>query len=172
MAINRQKKEEILRDLKDRFSGVRVVVFVDYSGSDAKSLEGVRGEFRKEGINFKVVKKNLLDLSMKEAGIEGRLDSLQGQVAAVFGYSDEIAAAKIVYKLSGSLENLRILSGILDGEFVDYSKIVALATMPSRDELIARVVGSIRAPIYGLVTVMQGNLRGLVQVLNAISQKS
>jgi len=171
MAITKQKKEEILKDLKDKFSSVKIIVFVDYSGLDTKSLEDVRNGMRNEGVDFKVVKKTLLNLAIKDRGIKGDIDSLEGQIAATFGYEDEASAAKVAYRFSQTYENFKILLGILDDEFVDVDKIVALAELPSREALLARYVGSIRAPISGLVNVMEGNIRGFVQVLNAISQK-
>lgn len=173
MAISKQKKEAILKDLKDKFSKMKAVVFVDYSGLGVGKLEEMRDELRKEDIDFRVAKKTLLARAMKEGGIESDgAEPLEGQVAVVFGYKDEVMPAKIMHGFTESLESLKILSGILEKKFVDAEQIITLAKLPSRDELLAKTVGSISAPISGLANVLRGNMRGLIHALNAISQKS
>jgi large subunit ribosomal protein L10 len=175
MAITKQKKEEIIRDLEDKFSRHTAAVFVDYSGLNVKSMENVRGELRKEGIDIKVAKKTLLDLVMKKLNISIDIKVLSGQVAVVLGYGDEVAPAKIISKFAKELENLKVLGGIFSAEggkvFVGPDKVATLASIPSREELLAKMVGSMQAPVSGLVNVMVGNIRGLVQVLNGLSQK-
>ncbi|MFY9457661.1 MAG: 50S ribosomal protein L10 [Candidatus Spechtbacterales bacterium] len=171
MAISRQKKEEIIKDLEDKLKRHKSAVFVDYSGLDVAGMENIRGELRKEGIDIKVAKKTLLDLILKRLNISIDIKSLSGQVAIVLGYEDEMAPAKIISKFAKELEKLKILGGIFEKGFVGPEKVATLATIPSREELLSRMVGSMQAPMAGMVRVLSGNMRGLVQVLNAISQK-
>lgn len=167
MAINRQKKEQIVEELKNQFANSNSIIFVDYTGLKVKDFESVRKELKKEGIDIKAAKKNLLDVSLGERKIR----PLSGQIAVSFGFGDEITPAKIIHKLSGESENLKILAGIINGEFVGADYIIALAKTPSREELLSRFVGSINAPVSGLVNVLAGNIRGLLYALNAISNK-
>lgn len=171
MAISRTKKEEIVKDLEKKFSSYTLVIFVNYKGLDVQSFETVRNDLRKAGIDIKVAKKTLLGLALKKLNISTDVKALGGQVAIVFGYHDAVEAAKGVYKFAKELEHFEILSGILEGEAVEASQIVAFAQIPSYEELLERLVGSLQAPLSGLVNVLSGNMRGLVQVLNAISQK-
>lgn len=171
MPILRLKKEEILNEIKDKLSRNKLVVFVNYKGLNVKTLESLRRELRKEGIDFKVVKKTLLGLGLKEAGMEKDIKSLEGQIGVAIGYKDELIPAKVISKFAKEFEKLKILAGIFENKFVGKDKIVALAEVPSREELLAKLVGSVNSPVSGMVNVLAGNIRGLVQVLNAISQK-
>jgi large subunit ribosomal protein L10 len=171
MAISRQKKEEIIKDLEQKFSDFKSVVFVNYSGVGVGDLQNIRKELREVGVDLKVAKKTLLDLVLRKHNIPVNTKSLEGQIAVVFGYKDEVMPAKIIYKFTKKLEKLKILAGILDKEFIGQDKVVSLAQIPSYEELLAKMVGSMQAPISGFVNVMQGNIGGLVQVLNQISKK-
>jgi large subunit ribosomal protein L10 len=173
MAISRQKKEEIVKDIAEKLSRYTTLLFVNYRGLGAKGMERVRNELRKEGIEFKVAKKTLLALTLDRLGIHIDIDGMIGQLGVVFGYGDMVAPARIIHKLTKEkeFENLKVLAGVLEKEVVGPEKIAELAALPSYTELMSKVVGSMQAPIAGFVNVLQGNMRGLVQVLNAISQK-
>jgi len=172
MAISRAKKEEITKDVEEKLSDSKLVIFVNYRGLDAGNMGAIRKELRNTGVDFAVVKKTLFSLALAKRGLEADVHSLQGQVAVAFGYRDEVSPAKIIHKFTKELESFEILGGILGEEFVDKDAIVALALVPSYEELLAKMVGSMQAPISGMVNVLVGNMRGLTQVLNAIGQKS
>lgn len=171
MAITRQKKEEVLNDIKEKLSRNKLVVFVDYRGVNVTNLENIRKELRKDGIDFKVVKKTLINLALKDNKINADVKSLEGQIGVVIGYNDEVTPAKTINKFAKELESFQILAGIFENNFVEKDKIIMLASIPSREELLAKFVGSINSPLSGMVNVLAGNIRGFVQVLNAISQK-
>jgi large subunit ribosomal protein L10 len=171
MAISRSKKEEVVLEVEKRLEKSLSAVFVNYKGIDVPSLEKMRNDFRKEDVDFKVIKKTLLQLILKKKNIIADIDALEGQIAVIFANKDEISAAKSAHTFSKENDKLEILAGIFSNEYVDRSQVVALAQVPSRDELLAKMVGSMNAPVSGFVNVLQGNIRGLVQVLNQISQK-
>jgi len=171
MAISRQKKAEIIKDLEDKLSRHKAAVFVDYSGLGVGTMENIRKELREEGIDMKIAKKTLLSIVLEKLSINVDTKSLSGQVAVVLGYGDELAPAKIMSRFAKELENLKVLGGIFEKRFIPVDNVKELASIPSREELLAKMVGSMQAPMSGLVNVMQGNIRGLMQVLNAISQK-
>jgi len=172
MATSRAKKEGILRELDEKLANFKSAVFVNYAGVNAEALGKLRVELRKEGVDLKVAKKTLLDIAFKKHNLNVQSKSLAGQVALAIGYKDEVAPAKIVYKFIKEAENLRILAGFLGKEFIGGDMVEALAKLPSYEELLAKMMGSMQAPISGFVNVLTGNIRGLVQVLNAISQKN
>jgi len=171
MAISRQKKKEIVEVLEKRFSNYTLVVFVDYKGLGVQNFEKVRNELRKEGFGIKVAKKTLLNLVLNKLKIPMDCTTLDGQIAVVFGYGDALMLAKIIHNFTKKFETLKILAGLLGKEVVGSEQIIALAELPSYQDLLARVVRSVQAPLSGLVNVLQGNIRGLAQVLSAISKK-
>ena len=114
MAISKQKKEEIIKDLEDKLSRHKAAVFVDYSGLDVGAMEDIRKELRKEGIDMKIAKKTLLSLVLEKLNVSVDTKSLSGQVAVVLGYGDELAPARIISRFAKELENLKVLGGIFE----------------------------------------------------------
>lgn len=171
MPKTKQQKQEISRDIQVRLAKAKSVVFSSFSGLTVKDNEALRSELIKEQSEYYAAKKTLLGRVLKEAGIEVDTRSLEGQVAITFGYADEVAPAKILAKfIKDSDGRIKFLGGILDGKFVGANSIIELATLPSKEELYAKVVGSINAPVSGFVNVLAGNLRSLVHVLSAIQE--
>ncbi|NUM25195.1 MAG: 50S ribosomal protein L10 [Candidatus Buchananbacteria bacterium] len=169
MAKTRQKKEKMVKDLADKVGKAKSLVFVSFDGLKVKEVEELRRTFRAENVDYLVAKKTLMNVAFKEAGVEG-FDSkaFTKEVATVIGYDDEVAPARMVEKFSKDHEALKSIGGVLEGKFVSREKVVELSKLPSRDELLAKVVGSINAPVSGFVNVLAGNLRNFVYVLNAI----
>lgn len=169
MAKTRKEKEAALQDLVDRVTRAKSLVFVNFDKLKVKEIEELRKKCREEGVDYLVAKKTLMKLAFKEKGING-VDpkAIDKGVATVFGYTDEVAPARIIQLYAKDHEALVAVGGVLENAFVDSAKIIELSKLPSRDELIAKVVGSIKAPVSGFVNVLSGNLRSLVYVLNSI----
>jgi large subunit ribosomal protein L10 len=167
----REQKKQLVKDLAQKAKASKSVVFADFKGVKVKDLTELKKELRKENADFRVLKKTLINIAFKEAGIEVDTKEMEGQVAVSISESDEVAPAKIIDKFSKKNENLKILGGILDKKLMSIEEIKALAKLPSKEELLAKLVYTIKAPVSGLVNVCAGNLRGLVQVLKAISEK-
>ena len=172
MAKTRQQKEATLADLVKQLGEAKSVVFADFRGLNVTDVSDFRRKAKKENIGVLVAKKTLMRLAFKNAGYEG-VDpvAVDGSLVMVTGFDDEVAPAKLVADFAKSHEGLKIAAGVLERKFVDASVIKSLAKLPSKLELIAKVVGSIRAPLSGMVTVLSGNLRGLVNVLNAVKDQ-
>lgn len=170
MPKTRQQKEQEVADLTQKLQNMKGAVLVDYKGLGVKSAGSIREESWKEPVEYQVIKKRLLDLAIKNAGLELDTKKLQGNIGIVIGDEDEVSTAKFAAKFAKEFEAFKILGGLVDGNYVDENKIKALAALPGRVELLAKVVGSIQAPISGFVNVLAGNMRGLVQVLNSIKQ--
>jgi len=114
----------------------------------------------------------LLDVAFSKSKIDGiKIREIEGEIATVFGYEDEVAPAKILDEFKKSHESVELMGGVLEDRFIDAEKVKALAKLPSKPELYAKIVGSLNAPISGFVNVLAGNLRGLVTVLKAIGDK-
>jgi large subunit ribosomal protein L10 len=170
MAQTKSQKQEIVKDLVDKLKSSKAVVFSDFKGLSVKDMTNLRKELKTEGVDFKVVKKTLVDIALKDAKIEASVKDLEGQIAVAVSQNDEVAAAKIIAKASKVNENLKILGGILGVKNLTQAEVIALSKLPTKDELLAKFVGTINAPVSGFVNVLAGNLRGLVQVLKAISE--
>ncbi|MBU2579899.1 50S ribosomal protein L10 [Patescibacteria group bacterium] len=164
--ITKEKKKEIVDGLTDKLSRQTAVVFFDYTGLKVNQVQKLREKLRGEEIDCQASKKTLIDLALGKAGLSGvKIKDLPGQVAMVLGYKDEVAPAKILYDFSKGNENLKILSGFVQGEYLGNDAILSLAKLPSKQELLGKLVGSIASPLSGMVNVLQGNLRGLICVL-------
>jgi large subunit ribosomal protein L10 len=167
----KKQKEAIVKDLADKLNKIKAVVFADYTGLSVAKITDLRRKLKAQDGELKVAKKTLIDLAFKKAGIKNvDTKKMAGQVAVVFGYQDEVAPAKVIHDFAKKEEKLKILGGILESRFIDAMSVANLAKLPSRQELLAKAVGSIAAPISGMVNVLQGNLRGLVQVLSQIKK--
>ncbi len=174
MPKNKIQKQIISRDLSEKIKKSKSVVFVGFNAFGVKDNERLRDELGKENGEYYVAKKTLLKRALEENKIEINTESLDGKLAAVFSYDDEVASAKIVgnfRKDKDIAEKVFFLGGILDGKFLSKEEVEALAKLPSKQELYAKLVGSMNAPVSGFVNVLAGNLRNLVGVLKAISEK-
>lgn len=173
MPKSREQKKEILKMLADKISASKSIVFAKYDALGVKENEDLRNKLRAENSEYVVAKKTLFDIALKEQKIEGiNAKELEGKVAAIFGYGDEVAPAKVVFDFKkGKEEKLEFVAGILEDKVLLKDEVEALAKLPSKLELKARLVGTLNAPISGFVNVLAGNLRGLANVLKAIEEK-
>ncbi len=169
MAKTRAKKESEVKVIADGLKGAKTVVFADITNLKVADSTDLRRKARKENIDIVSAKKTLLRIALKEAGITTVDPSaFKGSVAMLLGTEDEVAPAKVFEAFRKTHENVSLLGGLFGTKLMSVEDVKTLASLPSKQELIAKVVGTIRAPLSGLVNVLQGNLRGLVYVVNAI----
>ncbi len=169
--LTREKKEEIVKRLTEELKNSKAVVFTDYRGIKANDINRLKKDLKKEGTNLQVIKKNLIELSLQNTKLNVSVRDLEGQLAIVVSTEDEVAPAKILTKFAKENENLKILGGILGEKELSEKEVKALAKLLSKEELRAKVVGSLKSPISGFVNTLSGNLRGLINVLKAIEDK-
>lgn len=169
MPKTRSQKQKALTDFSEKLKQAKSAVFVNFENLKVKEIEELRKKCRQEKVDYLVAKKTLMKIAFKEAGL-GELDRkvFDKSVATVFGLADEVAPARIIQDFAKTHEALKAFGGILEGKFVGREKVLELAKLPSREELLAKVLGSIKAPVSGMVNVLAGNLRNLVYVLSAI----
>ena len=172
MAKTKDQKKVEVTNLTKKFKEAKGVVFVDYKGLTVKEVEELRKELRANEVDHYVAKKTLANIALKEAGnkdVDTR--SMEGQLAIGFGKEDEIMPARLLHKFAKTHKSLKLLGGIVENEYLGDKEIISLALMPSKQELLAKVVGSIGAPLAGFVRVLKGNLNSLVYALKAIADK-
>ncbi len=170
MAKTRKEKEELVKSLEEKLDKAKSAVFVDYKGLKVAESEELRGKIRANDSEIMVIKNRLAKIALKNKGIEVDEDIFSRPVAITLSYQDEVAGAKEIDTFAKSHENLEILGGILENGFISADKVKQLAALPSREQLHAKVVGTIAAPLSGMVNVLQGNIRGLVNVLSQIKK--
>lgn len=168
MALTRQQKQKILDDLKDKVSRQKAIFLVGIAGLKVKDLIQLRKKLKQVNANIMVAKKTLAEKILKEYKIEFNKGEMKTEMAFVFAFEDEIAPAKAVYQSTLENENLKILAGYFENQRKDADYIIALAQLPSKEEILARLVGSISAPMSNLVSVLQGNIKGLMYLLSNI----
>ncbi|MFC1721463.1 50S ribosomal protein L10 [Patescibacteria group bacterium] len=169
MAITRKQKEEIVKVLTDNFDNTSSVTFVDYTGLAVADFDELRSKLRETQAAMLIAKNTLIKLALsKSKRKELKIDDMTGQMAVVFAGGDEVAPAKVVYEFAKQKKKPEIVKGILDMDLLEKEKVIELAKLPSKPEMLGKVVGTIAAPVTGFVNVLSGNLRGLVNVLNSI----
>ena len=122
-------------------------------------------------IEYSVIKNSIIRFAAKETGYEDLDEHLSGPTALAISFQDPVAPSKVLSKYAKEYKVLEIKAGIVEGNIVDVEEIKAIASLPSREELVARVVGGLSGPLYGIVSVLNANIRGLAVALNAIAEK-
>lgn len=170
MAKTKQQKEKTIKNLVDGLKSAKSVVFANFQGLKVKESEELRRLCREQNIGYLVAKKTLVKKALEKAGLEAEVDSFAGGVSTVFGREDEVAPAQVLANFAKKHEAVKFFGGILEGRFIDIAKVTELSKLPSKKELLVRLVGTLNAPISGFVNALSGNLRGLVNVLNSIKE--
>lgn len=170
-------KQAVVAQLKEQLESAKGVVLTSYKGLTVAQDTELRRELREAGVSYHVVKNTMLRIAAKEAGIEGIEEHLEGTTAFAFSTEDAVAPAKVIcgFIKKNKLEDAEVLTvkvGMVEGKVIGVDEVKALAALPSREELIAKLLGSMNAPISNTVNVLQGVIRNAVYVFDAIrSQK-
>ncbi len=165
------QKQAQVDEIKEKIEAAKSIVLMNYHGLNVGEVTDLRNKFRAEEVEYKVYKNTLMKRAFTELGYEGLDEVLKGPSSIAFSMADAVPAAKIASEFAKDHEALEIKSGILDGKVISTDMIESLAKLPSREVLIAQVLGGLNAPIQGLANVLSGTIRGLAVVLNAIAEK-
>jgi len=167
--ITRGQKEKIVEELREKLSQASAAILVDYKGLTVEEDASLRKSCRQAGVDYKVVKNTLFKLAAKGTGYEALAPYLTGPTAIAFGYADPVAPAKVLVDFINENKKISLKAGILGGsKLITPAEIEALAKLPSKEVLVARLMGQLNAPISGFVNVLHGMLTKLVYALNAI----
>ena len=169
MPKTRQQKTDTVQKLTDKLGQAKSVVFTDYKGLNMTELSNLRDKLREGEAEFSVTKNSLLKLALGKGELKlGDEQVLEGPTATLFSFGDEISPIKTLVKTLKDSQKGAVKGGFLFQEYLNQYQINKLAQLPSKDELRAKVVGGLGAPLYGLVGVLQANLRNLVYTLEQI----
>jgi large subunit ribosomal protein L10 len=161
------RKIEAVAELTDALKRATLTIVADYRGLTVADLQQLRAQLRPQNAEVKVAKNTLTTIAARETDMGALEQALAGPTALVVAYDDPVQPAKIVSDFARTSRILQIRAAMLEGALLGASDVEALASLPSKDVLIGRVVGGISGPLYGIVGVLAGPLRGLLYALNA-----
>ena len=160
-----------MQRLKKLLASSKATILVDFCGLTVAQDTALRRKMREAGVTYVVVKNTLLRIAAQEAGIEGLEPVLEKNTAIAVAPEDPVSVAKIVSEFAKENKALVIKAGVLDGKVIDEAAIKALAELPPKEVLIAKMLGSMNAPISGFVNVLQGTIRNVVYALEAVRKQ-
>lgn len=163
-----KKKEAVVDSIKEKLEASQSVVLIDYRGLTVAEVTELRNQMREAGVEYQVLKNTMIKRAAEKAGIEGLDPILEGPTAVAFGINDPVAPAKILTKFAKDTKKITIKGGVIAGNAIDVAAVENLAKLPSKEELIAKMLGSLNAPITGLVMVLSGVTSKFVRTLEAI----
>jgi len=164
------RKEAAIGELAKRLAASQSLFLTDYAGLTVSDITKLRGELRKDGSTYAVVKNTLFRIAAGD--LAAQLETfLAGPTGIVFAGEDPIAPAKALKTFSDNVKKVAVKAAYIDGRVVDAKAVDILAKLPPKLELMAKLVGTLANPLRGLVTVLSGNQSGLVRVLNAVREQ-
>ena len=173
MALSKEQKIKAVERLKEAITKQKAMVFVNFAGLSAQDLEELRAKLQEVGAKLTVAKKTLAKLAFKEEKVDFPEEEIQNELAIIFGFEeDEIAPSKVAFNFSKTQENLKITGGYMDSAFIPANEMIALAQLPSKKELLGKLVGTLSAPISNFVSVQRETIKGLMYALKAIGEAS
>ncbi|MBU5668862.1 50S ribosomal protein L10 [Peptoniphilus sp. MSJ-1] len=166
-----QSKQALVDEIKEKIQGAQSIVLVNYRGLSVEEVTELRSKYREANVDYKVYKNTMMRRAFQDLGIDGLDEILKGPSAIAFGMEDPASAAKISAEFAEDHEALEVKAGFVDGKVLSVEEVDALAKLPSKEVLIAQVLGGLNAPIQGLANVMNGTLSGFARVLAQIAEK-
>lgn len=154
MSANFENKKLVVDEIKQKLGEAKTIVMVDYIGSNVAQDTALRANIRKESCEYKVYKNRLVLRALNELGLTGYDEYLNGTTAIAFSSESETAPAKVVYEASKDNTNLKIKCGIMNGQMLDVKQVEELASIPSKEVLIAQLLGLLQSPIRGLACAL------------------
>lgn len=143
----REEKQAKVQEIKEKLEKAQAVIFADYRGLTVEEDTELRRKFREAGVEYKVLKNSLTSIAAKDAGFEGVDEYLAGPTSFAFGYSDPTAPARILNDFAKDHKKLELKGGLVQGKIFDLNKVKELATIPPREVLLAKLLGSFKAPV-------------------------
>lgn len=168
----RNEKVEVAAELVNRLSDVRVLYLADFTGLNVKDMTELRRRFREVGIRFIVVKNRLALRAFEQLELPDISEYLRGPTGFVIGGDDPVVPAKTLREFAKEYEDRPAVKvGLVDSRVVSAEEIQKLADLPPREELLANIMGSLTAPVAGIVGVLNGLLRDLAYMIEEVARQ-
>jgi large subunit ribosomal protein L10 len=165
------QKEQIVQEMSEKFGKASSVYLLDFTGMDVNMTNALRKNFRETEVEYRVMKNTLAKLSFGKAGIAGLDDYLKGVNAYAISYDDPTKPAKVLDKNKEFKEKLKYKAAYFEGKVLGPDEVEALASLPTRDELLGQVVGMLQSPMTKLANVLNGTMSKFLLALKAIEQQ-
>jgi large subunit ribosomal protein L10 len=170
--MERSQKEQIVAEVAEVAGRARGMFFTDFSGLTVGQATELRREFRKSGIEYRVIKNTLIQKALEQiSGYDKVFPSLVGPTGVAFAFDDAVAPAKIISKFSEKHKKLSLKVCVVERQVYEGSKLEEFAKMPTRLELMASILGSVEAPLAGVPNVLHAVIRDLVSVIDEVGKK-
>jgi len=169
----KNKKIEAVKKFTEKIKKSKSIIFSDYRGLTVLQIQDLKKQVKKEKGEIVVTKNTLLKRSLADSNFPLPEDSvLEGPTATLFSYEDEISPLKILVSFAKLSGIIKIKAGLFNNVYLSKEKLEELSALPPKNILLAKLIGTIAAPTYGLVNVLQGNIRKLVYTIDAIKNKN
>ena len=155
MSKNIEIKKGVVADIKEKFEKAQSAVLVDYRGLNVAEVTDLRNQLRKAGVEYAVLKNTMINLAIKDMNLDDMKPHLEGPTAVAFGYEDAVAPAKILAEFAKKNKKISVKCGVCDGAYIDEAGVQALANTPSREVLIAKIMGSMMSSVSKFVYALE-----------------
>jgi len=170
MSLTKQRKHDVVAEVSTAVKEAAGIVFIAFDGLTMPEVNDLRGKLFEAGISMRVMPKRLLKIALQNQNIGFDPRSQAGQVAIIWG-ADPVAPAQILHTFAKKNEHIKLTAGVLEGNILSNEQVIALAKLPSKQQLLGMLVGVLSSPIRGFATVLNGVQRQTVYVLTAIKDK-
>lgn len=151
---NRELKEAKVAEIREKMEKAKTVVLAKYQGNNAEEDTTLRKSLREAGVEYKIYKNSLVNLAAKELGFEDLTQYLEGPVAIAFGYEDATTASRVLNDFAKGHKTFELIAGVVEGTVYDTETINKIANIPSREVLVAKLLGSFKAPLSNLAYLL------------------
>ncbi len=166
-----KEKEESLAKFQEQITGAKAVVISHANGMSVAHVTELRKKLREANVTHTVIKNTLARIAARKAGLDGLVKLLEGPTVISISKGDVMAPAKVLVSFAKDHDKLVILGGIVEGKEATAKDIADISALPSKEELLGKLLGSMNSPITGLVRVLNGPLQGFARVLNGVAEK-
>jgi large subunit ribosomal protein L10 len=164
-------KVESVAEIKDRFSRASSIILADYRGLSVKEMQELRRKVRDAGADLRVYKNTLTQIAMRELAMPDLGDMLEGPTAFLFTYADPVASAKVLVDFTKEHKALEVKGGFIERGITDAAGVKALAALPSREEMLAKLAGALAGPITGFARVLNAPVGALARAMQAVADQ-
>lgn len=170
--MNKNEKIESIAEAKELIQNATALYLTDYSKINVADISGLRNQFRKDGVTYKIFKNTLFKRALVESGkFEKLADHLEGMTGFAFASTNPVAPAKIIKKYNDTSQKFPLKACYIETQYFDGNKLAQLAELPTKDELVAGIMGSLNSPAAGIVGSITAVIRNLVSVIDEVSKK-
>lgn len=170
--MNKAEKGEVIEQIKELIQNSSAMFLVDYRGVNVADINKLRSSFRKDGVTYKVLKNTLFKKALQQIGGYEKFDDLLvGMIGVAFAGENFVAPAKIIKKYNDDSQKLTFRGCYLDSAFYGAEQLATIASMPTKEEIIAGIIGSVAAPASGIVGAINAVMRDLVSVIDEVAKK-